>query len=496
MKKSFIITSMAAFAALCFSLTAQAQGPVVLSDKADYAPGETAVFTASGFQPNELLDFSVGVSDDNGGWLPDVAWADIPADASGGADVTYVVPETWLNKTLQLTVMGLTSGLMAQTTFTDAPIPDTTTISASPTPPVVGGTLVTLTATVSASPSPGPTCGKLRIEESTDGGTTWPIIVVEENPTDGTVSTVFDTTGLGGTSPQFRAHYISSGSGCNYAENHDAMLTLPITVPASPTPSPSATPSPTPCQNSPPVITCASPTPNADLGKVVGCLGTGTGFGQTFPVTYSNDGPGTTVTVTAHVALPDSSTVDVDVATVTDPNGNTVTVTQSGTTSVTISGPGSGSASFSVNIDADDGQDCNNTASNMCDGTATADIVYHVAYLPPLYDTKTTKVKQGSTVPVKMRLTDCSGIAITPDNIVEGTPTLADVKYLSGAAPQGPPEIDDAGASSGDTTYFRWSPAPDLFWIFNLKTNSSYYVGNTYEIWPSNVDQPADISIK
>jgi len=38
MKKSFIITSMAAFAALCFSLTAQAQGPVVVSDKDDYAP--------------------------------------------------------------------------------------------------------------------------------------------------------------------------------------------------------------------------------------------------------------------------------------------------------------------------------------------------------------------------------------------------------------------------------------------------------------------------
>ena len=30
---------MAAFSALCFSLTAQAQGPVVVSDKDDYSPG-------------------------------------------------------------------------------------------------------------------------------------------------------------------------------------------------------------------------------------------------------------------------------------------------------------------------------------------------------------------------------------------------------------------------------------------------------------------------
>jgi hypothetical protein len=198
--------------------------------------------------------------------------------------------------------------------------------------------------------------------------------------------------------------------------------------------------------------------------------------------------------VTAHFTLPDSNTVDVDVATVTDPNGNTVTVTQSGTTSVTISGPGSGSAAFSVNIGADDGQDCNNTASNMCDGTASADIVYHVHYLPPLYDMATTKVKQGSGVPVKMQLTDCSGIPITPDNIPGSTPTIA-VTYLSGTVPSGPADVDDAGNSNGDTLFFRWEPTGQ-FWIFNLKTNSSYAVGATYEIQPSTVDNTAKISIK
>ena len=87
-----MITSMAAFAALCFSLTAQAQGPVVVSDKDDYSPGEIALFSTTGFVPGELLDFSVAVGGDDGTWVPDIAWTDIPADNSGNAEVDYVVP--------------------------------------------------------------------------------------------------------------------------------------------------------------------------------------------------------------------------------------------------------------------------------------------------------------------------------------------------------------------------------------------------------------------
>src|SRR5262245_49106428 len=120
MKKSFIISTLTALAAFCLCVTAQAQGPVVVSDKDDYSPGETALFQAAGFQPNELLDFSVAISDDQGGWIPDIAWAEVPADDSGGAVVDYIVPDTWADKTLQRTVMCLTSGLMAQTTFTDS----------------------------------------------------------------------------------------------------------------------------------------------------------------------------------------------------------------------------------------------------------------------------------------------------------------------------------------------------------------------------------------
>ena len=291
--------------------------------------------------------------------------------------------------------------------------------------------------------------------------------------------------------------------------NTDTTTTDPCPSP-TPTPSateaPSATPTPTACVNQSPVIHCASPTPSVDLGKAVGCLVNG-GFSHDFPVTYSTDpanGIGLSVTVKATFTLPNPSAtpVTVDVATVDDPDGDSVTVTlSSGTDPVTISGPGSGTSNFSVAIHAVDNSTCpmNNTADSTCGGTATADIVYHVAYLPPLDGQRNCKVKQGSTVPVKIRLTDCNGVAITPDNIPGDRPTLDMVKYLSGSAPTGEPTVDNAG-NSGDTCnpicYFRWSPAPDLFWIFNLQTNSGYYVGNSYEIWPSPVDGPTYISIK
>jgi hypothetical protein len=206
---------------------------------------------------------------------------------------------------------------------------------------------------------------------------------------------------------------------------------------------------------------------------------------------------GNPVTVQATFTKADNTTVTVDLATVADQDaGDTVAVTlANGTNPVTISGPGNGTANFSVDIQADDGHDCNHAAvGNTCSGTASADIVYHVHYLPPLYDMATTKVKQGSGVPVKMQLTDCSGTPITPDNIPGDTPTI-DVAYLSGVVPSGPADVDDAGNSNGDTLFFRWS-TDGPFWIFNLKTNSSYAVGATYEIQPSTVDNSAKISIK
>jgi hypothetical protein len=488
MKKSFIITSMAAIAALCFSLTAQAQGPVVVSDKDDYSPGETAMFSAAGFEPNELLDFSIAVQDDQGLWVPDIAWADVPADASGGAEVDYLVPETWLNKTLQLTVMGLSSGLMAQTTFTDAPIQPTVTINASPTPPVGDGTHVMLGAALSSSPAPN--CGKMQVQLSTDGGTSWTTVASACAPNSAFYD--YDTTGHCSDSPapQFKANFAPGGGspctncGGTFSGADSDPVTINITCPSgTPTPTPTATP-----VNQPPVITCASaaspsPTP-VDLGQAVGCLGDG-GFTHDFPVSYGCSPAscvGNPVTVQATFTKADNTTVTADVATVSDPDvGDTVTVSLSGGTDpVTISGPCAGSSTFTVHITAVDNHGAS-AAPADCGGMADATIVYAFSgFFPPLDGQRNCKVKQGSGIPVKFQISDCNGTLITPDNIPGDFPTI-DVVYLSGAVPTGDPTVGDAGMSGDNGTTFRWDPT-GMQWIFNLKTNSTYAVGNTYSI--------------
>ena len=104
----------------------------------------------------------------------------------------------------------------------------------------------------------------------------------------------------------------------------------------------------------------------------------------------------------------------------------------------------------------------------------------------------TTKVKQGSAVPVKFQILDCSGAPITTGN------HTIDVTFLSGIVPAGDPTVDDAGASGDNGINFRYDPT-GMQWIFNLKTNSTYRVGDTYQITASLDDgttHNASISIK
>ena len=461
MKKSFIITSMAAFAALCFTITAQAQGPVVVSDKDDYSPGETAMFSAAGFQPNELLDFSIAVYGDDGTWAPDIAWADVSADASGGAEVDYVVPETWLNKTLQLTVMGLTSGLIAQTTFTDTV---TTVVINSPTTgsPVH---VTTAGATITANVTYTSCCNNANVHFEVEGTNT------NYNGQSANATNVdYNVTvpaGLAVGCHDLHLQVVNQGNG-------DTTQTCAIIVdaPTTPTPTPTATP-----VNHPPVITCATPAPTPDLGQAIGCLG-GNGFAHDFPVSYGViAGTGNSKIVQATFTKADSTTVTVDVATVTDEDaGDTITVNLSnGTNPVTIVGPGIGTAGFTVHIEASDNHGANATPED-CGGTASAQIVYDFhGFFSPLDGQRNTKVKQGSGIPVKFSITDCIGTPITT-----GDHTI-DVTYLSGIVPTGDPTVDDAGASGDNGINFRYDPI-GMQWIFNLKTNSSYGVGDTYQI--------------
>jgi len=106
------------------SALAQTSGPTVTTDQSDYPPGGTVYITGSGFAPGETVTNQVL-------HIPDIAdnvtspahqpWT-VTADENGNFSTTWYVPldQDEAGATLQLTATGKTSGLTAQTTFTDA----------------------------------------------------------------------------------------------------------------------------------------------------------------------------------------------------------------------------------------------------------------------------------------------------------------------------------------------------------------------------------------
>ena len=103
-----------------FAATCQAFGQAsVTTDKPDYLPGNTVQISGSGFTPGETVQLQVlnlTDPDDNG---PEHQPWQVAADANGNVATTWYVTPDELGMTLQLTATGLTSGLMAQATFTD-----------------------------------------------------------------------------------------------------------------------------------------------------------------------------------------------------------------------------------------------------------------------------------------------------------------------------------------------------------------------------------------
>ena len=104
-----------------FACRAQAQ-PSIATDQADYPPGSTVTITGSGFQAGESVQCQVLRIDidENAGFEHD-PWQ-FAADADGNFTTTWYVTEDEAGALLQLTGLGLSSGLTAQTTFTDAGI--------------------------------------------------------------------------------------------------------------------------------------------------------------------------------------------------------------------------------------------------------------------------------------------------------------------------------------------------------------------------------------
>ena len=133
---AFVVRAILIFT-ICFSfssLIAQEEpGATVVTDKDDYAPGETAYITAIGFQPGEMVQFLVlhidGVSNDGNGHEPweviDGSPEDMDGLINGEIETSWFVdPDDSFNSTFELTADGLLSGLTASHIFTDdTPIP-------------------------------------------------------------------------------------------------------------------------------------------------------------------------------------------------------------------------------------------------------------------------------------------------------------------------------------------------------------------------------------
>jgi hypothetical protein len=100
----------------------------VWTDKPDYAPGSTAVINGSGFQVGEAVHLEVLRSDGVAEGGPDNPWTvtdggagDLDGVADGNFTTSwYVNPLYATDQVLSATATGLSSGLIAQTVFTDA----------------------------------------------------------------------------------------------------------------------------------------------------------------------------------------------------------------------------------------------------------------------------------------------------------------------------------------------------------------------------------------
>ncbi len=107
--------------AFIFATTDQAFGqPSVATDKPDYPPRSTAQISGSGFAPGEIIQLQVlnlTTPGDNG---PEHDAWQITNGVDGNFQATWYVTDNEANQTLRLTATGLTSGLTAQMTFTDA----------------------------------------------------------------------------------------------------------------------------------------------------------------------------------------------------------------------------------------------------------------------------------------------------------------------------------------------------------------------------------------
>src|SRR5579872_5177003 len=101
---------------------------MVATNRSDYAPGSTAIITASGFAIGEKVQVQVVNADGtDAGAAAHQAW-DVTAGPNGSIQTTWYVGSSEHGKTLDVIVTGLVSQETATSTFTDSADVGTVTI--------------------------------------------------------------------------------------------------------------------------------------------------------------------------------------------------------------------------------------------------------------------------------------------------------------------------------------------------------------------------------
>src|SRR5439155_8737544 len=95
-------------------------GPTVTTDREDYAPYSVVYITGTGFRPSEAVSNRVvQIAGPSAGTAYD-PW-EFATDTNGNfATFWYIFTEDFIGATFELTTVGLSSGLKAQTRFSDA----------------------------------------------------------------------------------------------------------------------------------------------------------------------------------------------------------------------------------------------------------------------------------------------------------------------------------------------------------------------------------------
>ncbi|MDP2349997.1 MAG: PxKF domain-containing protein, partial [Chloroflexota bacterium] len=184
-------------------------------------------------------------------------------------------------------------------------------------------------------------------------------------------------------------------------------------------------------------------------GSTTACIG-----GDAVGLVFSWTDPGASDTFTGSINWGDGSKEDSS-------------ATSSVNTSHTYA---AGAYTISVTVTDDDGGSDSDTAS--------VSLLYNVSgVLQPVNNTQAQQApsifKYGSTIPVKIQVTDCNRVAVA------GLAPTISVKKLTGSTPTGTDETIVSTSSADTGTTMRWS---DPQYIYNLATKSLADSTATYRI--------------